>query len=232
MSNYRPVSLLPLPGKLIEKIAHAQLSQFLEANHVISQHQGGFRKGFSTASSISDLTDKLFSNLNENCISLAAFVDLRKAFDTVDHVILLKKLQCYGVSDHNLKWCTNYLANRLQQTLANGTVSPSHKITCGVPQGSVIGPLFFILYVNDIQFAVTGADVQLYADDTVIYAAGESGSLAARKLQPALNQFSSWCQANKITLNASKTKLMRFGTRHKVKKAKEIVVKVGGYPYK
>ena len=230
VSNYRPVSLLPLPGKLIEKIVHAQLSNFLEINNVLSEKQGGFRKGFSTAASIADLTDNLFSNMNKGHISLAAFIDLRKAFDTVDHVLLLRKLKCYGVSDINLSWCNNYLANRSQQTLANGIVSPSHEITCGVPQGSVIGPLFFILYVNDIQHAVTGASSQLYADDTVIFANGEDRDTAVRKLQPALNQFVQWCQANKLTLNASKTKLMPSGTRHRVKRAKDAVVKVGDVP--
>ena len=230
VANYRPVSLLPLPGKLIEKIAHAQLTNFLEVHKLITDRQGGFRKGFSTASSIADLTDELFSNLNKKLISLAAFVDLRKAFDTVDHVILLKKLQCYGVRESNLRWCTNYLANWSQQTLANGFTSPSQSITCGVPQGSVIGPLFFILYVNDMQYAVTGVDTQLYADDTVIYAAGVNGESAVHKLQPALNHFSTWCQANKLTLNTAKTKLMLFGTRQMVRKAKGAHVKVGEVP--
>ena len=137
--------------------------------------------------------------------------------------ICFKKLQCYGVKEGNLRWCTNYLANRSQQTLANGFTSPSQSITCGLPQGSVIGPLFFILYVNDMQYAVTGVDTQLYSDDTVIYAAGINGESAVCKLQPALNHFSSWCQANKLTLNTAKTKLMLFGTRQMVKK-----VKVGG----
>ena len=230
VSNYRPVSLLPLPGKLLEKVVHAQLSSFLEKNKVISEKQGGFRKGFSTSTSIADLTDELFTNINKGLVSLAAFIDLRKAFDTVDHTILLSKLKCYGVSRNNLEWCTNYLSNRSQSTLANGVLSPEHKITCGVPQGSVIGPLFFILYVNDIQSAIRGSRTQLYADDTVIYAAGEDKVAAARKLQPALNQFSSWCKANKLTLNAAKTKLMVFGTRYKVKKSRDVVVRVGGTP--
>ena len=161
-------------------------------------------------------------------VSLAAFIDLRKAFDTVDHTILLNKLKCYGVSSSNLNWCTNYLANRTQSTLANGILSPEHGITCGVPQGSVIGPLFFVLYVNDIQLATRDSKTQLYADDTVIFAAGEDKVSAVQKLQPALNQFSIWCKANKLTLNASKTKLMIFGTRYKVKKARDVIVKVGG----
>ena len=134
------------------------------------------------------------------------------------------------MSENNLKWCTNYLANRSQQTLANGVISPSHVVTCGVPQGSVIGPLFFILYVNDIQLAVTGANTQLYADDTVVYAAGESAEIAKRKLQPAMNQFSAWCKSNKLTLNASKTKLMLFGTRYKVRKARDTIIEIENKP--
>ena len=177
VSNYRPVSLLPLPGKLLEMIVHANLLHFLEANKIISDKQGGFRKGFSTATSIADLTDSLFSTINNNHISLAAFIDLRKAFDTVDHRILLSKLKCYGFAGKNLRWCENYSSNRSQRTLANGKLSPEHQITCGVPQGSVVGPLFFILYVNDIQFAVRGSKTQLYADDTVIYVSGENKRL-------------------------------------------------------
>ena len=118
VSNYRPVSLLPLPGKLIEKIAHAKITSFLDGQGIISDRQGGFRKGFSTSQSIADLTDKLFSSVNKGEVSLAVFVDLRKAFDTVDHNILLNKLRHYGVRDANLGWCSNYLTNRIQRTLA------------------------------------------------------------------------------------------------------------------
>ena len=129
-----------------------------------------------------------------------------------------------------LKWCTNYLSNREQLVIANGIKSNPKKVSCGVPQGSVLGPLFFILYVNDVQKAVNGADIQLYADDTVIHAAGTSHELAVVKLQPALNCFANWCQANKLSLNAVKTKLMVFGTRHKIKKAKNVLVTVNEVP--
>ena len=230
VTNYRPVSLLPLPGKLLEKIAHAHLSHFFELNDILTDKQGGFRKGFSTASSIADLTDSLLSSVNEGMISMATFIDLRKAFDTVDHSILLKKLKCYGVTGKNLEWCTNYLLNRKQRTLANGKLSTENGITCGVPQGSVIGPLFFILYVNDIQFAVGGASTQLYADDTVIYVKGRNKEEAVAKLQPALDEFAMWCKANKLTLNAAKTKLMIFGTRYRIKRAKNAMVKIGKAP--
>ena len=225
VTNYRLVSLLPLPGKLLEKIAHAHLSHFFESNDILTDKQGVFRKGFSTASSIADLTDSPLSNVNEELKSMATFIDLRKAFDTVDHAILLKKLRCYGVAGKNLEWCTNYLSNRNQRTLANGKLSTENGITCGVPQGSVISPLFFILYVNDIQFAVGGASVQLYADNTVIYVKGRNKEEAVAKLQPALDEFSMWCKANKLTLNATKTKLMIFGTRYRIKRARVLWLK-------
>ena len=230
VSNYRPVSLLPLPGKLIEKVAHSILATFLEGNGIISDKQGGFRRGFSTASSIADLTDIIFNNINNGLTTVAAFVDLKKAFDTLNHSILLKKLKCYGIAGDVLKWCTNYLWNRSQQVMANGIKSVPKEVYCGVPQGSVLGPLFFILYVNDVQEAVTGADLQLYADDTVIHAAGTGHDLAVAKLQPALNRFAFWCKGNKLLLNAVKTKLMVFGTRHKIKKAKDVMVTVDRIP--
>ena len=200
------------------------MSSFLNVNGIISDKQGGFRKGFSTASTIVDITK--FSNINSGLTSLAAFIDLRKAFNTVDHGILIKKLHCYGIKGLNLEWCKHYLAERHQCT--NGVLSSSKLITCGVPQGSVLGPLFFIMYMNDLQFAVKGAQIQLYADDTVIYVAGESGDEAAVKSQPASNSFSKWCSANKLSLNTSETKMMVFGTRHKVKKAKHVVLKLEG----
>ena len=168
--------------------------------------------------------------MNKGLTSLAAFIDLSKAFDTVDHSILLKKLKCYGIDNANLAWCNNYLTERSQKTLANGNMSSTHAVSCGVPQGSVLGPLFFILYVNDVQYALRGSQIRLYADDTVIYSSGENTVELEASLQPALNKFAKWCGCNKLTLNASKTKLMAFGTRQKVKRAKRAQVKINGVP--
>ena len=228
VGNYRPVSLLPLPRKLLERVAQANMVNFLNIHEVISDKQGGFRKGFSTSTTIASLTDVLFNNTNSGLTSLAVFIDLRKAFDTVNHEILLKKLCKYGIRGGNLKWCANYLTNRAQQTLANGCMSSQLAVSCGVPQGSVLGPLFFILYINDVQAAVRGANMQLYADDTVIFESGLNANEAIVKLQPMLNRFSRWCRANKLSLNASKTKLMVFGTRQKVKRCRNTTVSLDG----
>ena len=228
VGNFRPVSLLPIPGKIIEKVVHSKLSSFLEPRDVISPKQGGFRKGFSTASSVADLTDRLFSNINNNLSTMAVFVDLRKAFDTVDHNILTQKLDCYGIRGGNLDWCKDYLKCRVQKTFAIGRLSESSAVKCGVPQGSVLGPMFFILYVNDMQHAIQGSDIQLYADDTVIYSSGSSAEDAASNFPPNLNKFAKWCSSNKLSLNVKKTKLMAFGTQHKVKKSKSVKMSIDG----
>ena len=228
VGNYRPISLLPLPGKLIEKIAHKRISQFLESNNILSDKQSGFRKGFSTASAVADFTDDLFSAINETEVTQAVFVDLRKAFDTVSHDILCRKLRNYGLRGKVLEWCTDYLNGRSQQTLVNNTRSGHRQLTYGVPQGSVLGPLFFIVYVNDLQHALPNAKVQLYADDTVIFVSGKDPKALCNQLQYNLNRFQKWCNSNKLTINPGKTKLVTFGTRNSIKKAKPCLLYMGG----
>ena len=120
VGNYMPVSLLPLPGKLLEKIVHKRVTEFWDARGFLSDNQGGFWKGFSTSSTIADLTDKLFEQVNIGNTTVAAFIDLRKAFDSVNFSILLKKLSKAGVRNNLLQWCRSYLSDRFQCTLANG----------------------------------------------------------------------------------------------------------------
>ena len=228
VENYRPVSLLPLPGKILEKIVHSRLTDYFGHTNFISENQGGFRKGFSTTSIIADLTDDLFVGTNNGLTTLAAFIDLKKAFDTVDTDILLRKLELAGIRDTTLQWCHNYLTNRSQRTIANNITSTSLPITCGVPQGSVLGPLFFLVFINDLEFALTNCKFKLYADDSVLYQSGLNGDHAANLLQPSLDEFSQWCNVNKLTINTKKSKLMIFGSRSKVKKAKHVNAKLNG----
>ena len=131
ISNYRSVSLLPLPGKLIEKIIHRGLTNFIENNKLLSDNQNGFRKNYSTTKSIVELNDIIFENMNNGKVTAAAFIDLRKAFDTVDHSILLKKLDKMGIKNDMFNWCKNYLTNRKQRTLVNGKNSEYLDIVCG-----------------------------------------------------------------------------------------------------
>ena len=228
VNNYRPVSLLPLPGKMLEKIVHSRIIKFWEENKFLSSNQGGFRKNHSTVSTIADLTDDLFCQINEGNTTIAAFVNLRKAFDTVNTKILLDKLNNAGIRGNVLKWCTNYLSNRSQCTFVNNVKSRLLPVTCGVPQGSALGPLFFLVYVNDIHDAVQSCGVKIYADDTVLYQSGVNCNEAETKLEDSVNKFKEWCDVNVLTINASKTKVMVFGSRSKVKKCKDLDIRIEG----
>ena len=134
-NNYRPISLLPLPGKIAEKIAHNRPINYLEFNEILNKKQGGFRKNSSTINSISEFTHEMFSAINNRDISLATFIDFSKAFDTVNHKILINKLRHYGINGKNLSWVENYLLNRKQCTIVNGKSSDYLDVTYGVPQG-------------------------------------------------------------------------------------------------
>ena len=147
VGNYRPISLLPLPGKILEKIVHDRISSFLDKENFLSPDQGGFRAGCSTTATIADITDDIFSNVNGGLTTLAAFIDLKKAFDTVNFEILLCKLDASGIRGGVYQWCRSYLLARSQSTMANGVPSPNLSLKCGVLQGSVLGPLFFFIYM-------------------------------------------------------------------------------------
>ena len=171
--NFRPVSLLPLQRRMLEKVVHANISRYLENNNYLVECQGFFRKNRSTTSTIVSFTDKVLKAMDEATITLATFIDLKKAFDTINHTVLIKKLEHLGIKGMVLEWCRNYLLNRKQSTVANGVVSEARNVVCGVPQGSVLGPLFFLIYVNDLLPHLNEVNVNLYADDTVLYVSGK-----------------------------------------------------------
>ena len=230
VGNYRPVSLLPLPGKLLEKVVHSALSGHLENNGLLTDAQNGFRKNRSTVSGIANFTDEVLRAMNEGKVTVATFIDLRKAFDTVNHPVLLKKLKHLGVGGNFLKWCTSYLEGRSQKTVANGVNSDSREVTYGVPQGSVLGPLFFLTYINDMSAAVENVNLSLYADDTVLYVSGKDIGVNVQRMQGGLDGFADWCQSNALKINAEKTKVMIFGTTKRVKKIGQIRLRINNAP--
>ena len=218
VSNLRPVSLLPLPGKLLEKLVHKQLNTYLENHQLLSDCQGGFQQGHSTISKITELTDDLYKAMDSRETTVSVFIDFRKAFDTVIHNILLNKLELLGIKGLNKIWFESYLTNRTQRTLANGVISNPELITCGVPQGSTLGPLLFLIYINDLVTVVNNSELHLYADDTAVYCSDRHPLVAKNAVQMDLHNISRWCNNNKISINLKKTKSVIFGTRYMLKK--------------
>ena len=210
VENYRPISLLPLPSKLLEKIVHRNISEYLDTHNILTDIQGGYRKNHSTVQTIGTLTDDILRERNVGRNTLAVFIDLKKAFDTVDHSILLRKCDRYGIVGKAGIWLKNYLTGRKQSTLANGIKSTKADITCGVPQGSILGPLLFLLYVNDIEHICKHSKVLLYADDTVLYISGNNQKEVNKNMQEDLALYYGWCKANRLTINSKKTKFMCF----------------------
>ena len=227
VGNFRPTSLLQLPGKLLERLIHNQIESNLELSDFFSKNQFGFRKKHSTVHSIIQLVNHIHTNLDKSTPTAAVFIDFRKAFDCVNHEQLLKKLKNTTLGPRTIQWIENYLEDRQQQVLVNGAKSLNRRIVQGVPQRSTLGPLFYIIYANDIPSQVN-SEVAMYADDTVFYTSSRDPEVIQTKLQGDLDKLRNWCRENKLTINADKTKLMIFGTKNNREKLGPIKVTFEG----
>ena len=167
-SNYGPVSILPCFSKFLERIVHNRILNYLNDFHILCENQYGFRKNHSTTHALIDLYDKILSALDRKEHAVGVFFDLSKAFDTVNQEIIFDKLYHYGIRGLALDWVKCYFNERSQFVEYNGLRSTPHKIRCGVPQGSILGPLFFLLYINDLSNA-SNLDSILFADDTNLF---------------------------------------------------------------
>ena len=226
--NYRPVSILPAASKILEKVVHKQVSEYLERYKVLSEAQFGFRKNHSTATCVINFINDIYINMDEGRLTGVVFLDLKKAFDTVDHSILLRKLTMYGLSNEAVEWFASYLRGRMQYTKVNGKLSGKREIRCGVPQGSILGPMLFLVYVNDLSRYLGECKTSLYADDTTVYCSSHSYVDIVLALRIEASNIIQWLRANKLTLNVSKTKFMVFGTRQKLKNVADIPLHADG----
>ena len=216
--NYRPISVLTCFSKLLEKLVVKRLTQFIDKNNILSKHQYGFRKNRSTEHAIIDFVDKITTAIDQGKFSVGIFLDLSKAFDTINHKILIRKMEHYGIRGIAKKWFENYLCNRKQLVKYNGVESEEMTITSGVPQGSVLGPILFLLYINDIQFCSELVSIILFADDTNILYSETCLKTLNEILQIEMNKIANWLNVNKLSLNTTKTKLILFRSRNKKSK--------------
>ena len=188
---------------------------FLNKNNVIYNLQFGFRKQYSASHTLINITENIRKALEDGNIDCEVFVDLQKAFDTVDHKILLAKLNHYGICGVSNDWFKSYLSNRNQYVSINGYESGLAALNCGVPQGSVLGPLLFLLYINDLNQAIKFCKVHHFADDTNLLCLSNSIKKLNKLVNADLKHLVNWLNANKISLNVKKTEMVIFKSKHK-----------------
>ncbi|MCU7800728.1 MAG: hypothetical protein KZQ70_11410 [gamma proteobacterium symbiont of Lucinoma myriamae] len=215
VNNYRPISILPTLSKLLEKHVHDSLLHHLNLYELLHKTQSGFRPKHSCETALLSMVDSWLDALDNGKLVGVLLVDFKKAFDLVDHEILLSKLKIYGLSDEASAWFKAYLTQRQQLVSLSNVQSDLRYVTCGVPQGSILGPLLFLLFINDLPLYTKSVYTDLYADDTTLYDIQGSLTDVERNLQEALKNLHIWCKCNGMVINTDKTKLMIVTTSQK-----------------
>jgi len=212
--NYRPISVLPSLSKVLERVMHKQVVEHFIKLNLFYKNQYGFRHNHSTELSALEVTNTILMSMDKKEVPLAVFMDLSKAFDTIDHSILLDKLYYYGIRNNAYKLFESYLNNRKQFISIENTNSSFLPVKTGVPQGSILGPLLFIIYINDLHLATEAFHPIVYADDTTLSASLNSfnkpGICSDDQINMELEKVSRWLKLNKLSLNSDKTKAMLF----------------------
>ena len=220
--NYRPVSVLPCFSKILERIMYNRCYDFITKTNVLFKKQYGFRNKHSTYMAVLDFVININHAIDNDKYTLAVFMDLSKAFDTIDHSILLSKLYHCGFRGISYDWFASYLSNRKQYVSYQNTKSSYENVICGVPQGSILGPLLFILYMNDICFTSSLLKFILFADDTTVIYLNDDISVLYDTVNRELNEVCNWFKCNKLSLNASKTNLMLMATTYKIRNIQNV----------
>jgi hypothetical protein len=222
-TNYRPISLLPQFSKILEKLFNNRLDAFIEKHDTLSSSQYGFRSKMSTSLALLELTEEITTALDNKKCTIGVFIDLKKAFDTIDHKLLIKKLNHYGIRGIANTWLTSYLQNRQQYVNLDDENSDLANVVCGVPQGSILGPKLFILYINDICKTSSLLKFILFADDTTIFRSGNDPVQLGKDISKELTKLDIWFTTNKLSLNVSKTNFMLFSN---YKKQSNVTVRI------
>ena len=214
VSNYRPISTLPVLAKIFEKLMHSRLTRYIDHNNLITKHQFGFQTGLNTNDAILEFLDNAYHSLDKKKFLLAIYLDFSKAFDTVNHNILLLKLDNFGIRGNCLNWIKSYLTNRRHYVSISNASSNINTINSGVPQGSILGPLLFLLYINDFHKASNILNFVHFADDTTVFHSHSNINVLTRTTNNELKTIDTWLRANRLSLNFTKTNFMLISNKH------------------
>ena len=227
-SNFRPISLVPVIMKVVERVIHRQLYHYLSHNHLLAPSQHGFRPRHSTETALLSVTDRILNATDRGEISMLCLIDLSKCFDVIDHELLIKKLEMHGIET---SWFAAYLQGHTQSVSLNdgsrrGVLSQPLPNTMGVFQGSALGPLLFTVFSNDLSLYAGDASVFQYADDTQVLVSGPRGDLRGliARMEASLSSLNNWFNAHALKVNANKTQLMTFGSRQNLRNLPEYKV--------
>ena len=225
--NSRPISLLPALSKIMEKIVYEQIQEYFSKNNLNTVYQHAYRKGHSTTTALTQMADDWMTEIDKKRIIGAVLLDLSAAFDVLDHTLLLNKLSCYGFEASAIEWIKSYLTDRKYTVYFNGSYSGLMPVSCGVPQGSSLGPLLFSIFLNDLPLILNHATVAIYADDSTIYTSSNTSSELERVLNGELRVIERWMRLNKLVLNKEKTKCIVLGSNYSLRCLPTLHLKMG-----
>jgi hypothetical protein len=221
VNNFRPISILSILSKPLEKHVHKHMAAYLEDRRLFFEFQSGFRKNHSCNTALTRMCDTWLSAINRSEITGVVFLDFKKAFDLVDHSILLDKLKLYTKSEATVLFLKSFLSDRSQRVVLNATFSFQEFVPCGVPQGSILGPLLFCMFINDLPLSLKDGRVacDLFADDGSLHTSSSNTATLETSLQHELDNVTQWCNSNKMVINPKKTKSMLIASRQKHQRA-------------
>ena len=227
-SNYRPISVLCTISKIFERHVPvcSQLYKYLNDRKLLHISQSGFRQGHSCQTALTELIDEWWKYLDNGELVGTIFIDFCKAFDLVNHIILLEKLHFYQIGGTELNWIKSYLSNRKQEVHQGNIISGKHTVKYGVPQGSILGPLLFIIYINDLPLHVEKSNIDLYADDSTMHYHDMCAENINIVLQNDIDAVKAWCNNNSMKINTQKTKCMKICSKGKLIRSSELCVKI------